>query len=345
MTTPDHANPDSKSDLIFRTMKPEDAEGLCHCIRTCYGDTYPAEEFYDPEKIRALLRQGLLHSQIAITREGQVVGHLGTMLEERNEDLTADSITGIVDPAYRGHDVVFRLGVNMVAVYQELGLIGVQLYAVTVHIITQKQIHSAGGIETGMLLAHFPAGTDIIGFNHVYGTNRIVAALMYVPLRTAPKRVIYLPKRYCDIIQDMYVKLGYERSVHDADSESSIKSSAISIKKDSGLGIVKINAQRPGHDLPESIARFQQQFRLEGIEAMYVDLPLGDPATVLLVDDLRSLGLFYGGVILERGGTDILRLQGLINANIKPDASLLADDHGKTLLDFVMSDAQKVGAV
>ena len=196
-----------------------------------------------------------------------------------------------------------------------------------------------------MLVAHFPAGTNVIGFNHAYGNNRIVAALMYVPLHAAPKRVIYLPERYRDLIQDMYVKLGYERSVHDADSESSIKSSVISIKKDSGLGIVKINAQRPGHDFLECIARFQQQFRLEGIEAMYVDLPLGDPATALLVDDLRSLGLFYGGVILERGGTDILRLQCLINANIKPDATVLADDHGKMLLDFVMSDAQEVGAV
>lgn len=78
---------------------------------------------------------------------------------------------------------------------------------------------------------------------------------------------------------------------------------------------------------------------------MYVDLSLGDPASVLLVDDLRSLGLFYGGVILERGGTDILRLQCLINANIKPDASVLADDHCRMLLDFVMSDARKVGAV
>jgi hypothetical protein len=344
MTTTDHTNPDFKSDLVFRTMTQDDAEGLCQCIWTCYSDTYPAEEFYDPEKIRTLLRQGLLHSQIAITRDGRIVGHFGTMLE-RNQYLTADSIAGIVDPAYRGHDIVFRLGANMVAVYQELGLIGVQLYAVTVHIITQKMIHSAGGIDTGMLLAHFPANTDIIGFNHTYGNNRIVAALMYIPLHAAPKRVIYPPKRYRDIIQNMYVKLGYERSAHDADSKSDTKSSVVSVKKNLSLGIVQISVQKSGHDLIDCIARFQQQFRLEGIEAMYVDLSLGDPATVLLVDDLRSLGLFYGGVILERGGTDILRLQCLINANIKPEAGVLADDYGKTLLDFVMSDAQDIGTV
>ncbi len=343
MDTTNYTNPDP-SELLFRTMTTGDANELCDCIRTCYGDTYPAEDFYNPEKIQALLSQGLLHSQIAVNHDNKVIAHIGTLLES-NDDITADSITGIVHPAYRGHDVLFRLGDNVVDVYRKLNLIGVQMYVISVHGIIQNQIHSVGGIETGMLLAHFPAGTSMTGFDHAYENSRIVAVLMYVPLHPAPKRVIYIPERYRSIIQNTYTKLGYERSIRDTDSHSINDQTIMSTNKGSSSGVIQVHVQTPGSDLPECIAKLHQQFRLEGLEVMYVDLPLDNPAAALLIEDLRSQGLFYGGIIMERGGTDKLRLQRLINVNIKPDAAVLTDDYGKRLLDFVISDAQDVGAV
>src|SRR4051812_49020742 len=38
-------------EVEIRALAPEDAAALTRCFQRCYGDTYPAAEFYDPEAI------------------------------------------------------------------------------------------------------------------------------------------------------------------------------------------------------------------------------------------------------------------------------------------------------
>jgi serine/threonine-protein kinase RsbW len=169
--------------------------------------------------------------------------------------------------------------------------------------------------------------------------------LMYVPLRPAPERTVFIPERYVDIISRLYKQLKYIRLMKEAENSRSTKPASVTIVKKPGLGIAQVKVHQPGYDLPDITMRLQQQFRLEDVGAMYVDLPLWDPASATLVEDLRSLGLFYGGVVIERGGGDLLRLQGLLNAHIAPDADIIVSQSGRELLDFVMGDARDVGAV
>lgn len=336
------SNPEA--DPIIRSLTENDAEALSRCVVSCYGDSYPGREFYDPEKISSFLSNGLMHSQIAITREGEVVGHLGIMLEHIG-DITADAIAGFVAPEYRGSNTMFRLGVNLNIVQQELYLIGLQMYALMLHTITQKKALAVGGIETGLLPAHFPASTKPKGFERSDDKNRIPAMLIYVPLRPAPERTVFIPKRYVDIISRLYKQLKYIRLMKETENSRIKKPSSVTIIKKQGLGIAQIQVKQPGHDLADMIARLQKQVRIEGIEVMYVDLPLCDPDSATLIEDLRSLGLFYGGVVIERGGGDMLRLQGLLNAHIAPNADIIVSQNGRDLLDLVMGDARDVGAV
>ncbi len=333
-----------KSDPIIRAMTEDDAEGLARCVAACYGDSYPGRDFYDPEKIRSFFRQGLMHSQIAVTPEGEIVGHLGIMLDHIG-DITADAIAGFVAPAYRGSDTMFRLGLNLIGVQQELSLIGVQLYALMLHNITHKKTLSGGGIETGMLPAHFPASTSPKGFERSGDKSRIPAMLMYVPLQPAPERTVFVPERYSDIVSRLYQQLKYTRSFKKYDKKPHAAKSSVTVNRKPGLGIVQINVRQAGRDLPDAIERDRRQFRSEGIEAIYVDLPLCDPASAAVVEELRAMGLFYGGVLIERGGGDMLRMQGLIDACIAPNAELISSQGGRELLDFVLSDARDVGAI
>ena len=329
---------------IIRAMTEDDADGLSRCVKACYGDSYPAREFYDPEKVRAFLRQGLMHSQIAVTQEGEVVGHLGIMLDSMSE-ITADAIAGFVAPDYRGSDTMLRLGLNLNVVQQKLKLIGVQMYALMLHNITYKKALAMGGVEVGMLPAHFPASTKPKGFERRDDESRIPAMLMYVPLYPAPERAVYVSERYHDVILNLYKRLKYTRLLKKhAKSQSTIPSS-FTINKKSGLGIVQVRVQQAGYDLPDTIASLQHQFRLEGMEAMYVDLPLCDPVSSMTVEGLRSLRFFYGGVIVERGGGDSLRMQCLIDARIAPDMNLIEIQSGRDLLSFVLADARDVGAI
>jgi hypothetical protein len=334
----------TKSEPIIRAMTEDDAEGLVRCVTACYGDSYPGRDFYDPEKIRTFFRQGLMHSQIAVTPEGEIVGHLGIMLDHIG-DITADAIAGFVAPAYRGSDTMFRLGLNLVVAQQELHLIGIHLYALMLHNITHKKTLSIGGTEAGILPAHFPPSTSPKGFEHADDKSRIPATLMYVPLQPAPERTIFVPERYRDIIGHLYQRVKYTRSFEKYDKKPHAAKSYVAVNRKPGLGIVQIMVQQAGRDLPDAIERDRRQFRSEGFATMYVDLPLCDPASAAIVEELRDLGLFYGGVLIERGGGDMLRMQGLIDACIAPNAELISNQSGRELLDFVLADARDVGAV
>jgi serine/threonine-protein kinase RsbW len=339
-----NSSDNSKSDPIIRAMTEDDAEGLSRCVTACYGDSYPGRDFYDPEKIRSFFRQGLMYSQIAVTREGEVIGHLGIMLEHTG-DITADAIAGFVAPAYRGSDTMFRLGLNLVVTQQELHLVGIQVYALMLHNITYKKTLSIGGTEAGMLPAHFPPSTSPKGFEHTDDKSRIPAALMYVPLQPAPERIVFVPERYHDTIGYLYQQLKYTRSFKEYDKKPHAAKSSVAVNRKPGMGIVQINVQQTGRDLPDAIERGWRQFHSEGFAVMYVDLPLCYPASATIVDDLRALGLFYGGVLIEHGGGDVLRMQGLIDAHIAPDAELISSQNGRELLDFVLSDARDVGVI
>ena len=333
-----------KSDPIIRAMTEDDAEGLARCVAACYGDSYPGRDFYDPEKIRSFFRQGLMHSQIAVTPEGEIVGHLGIMLDHIG-DITADAIAGFVAPAYRGSDTMFRLGLNLVVVQQELHLVGIQLYALMLHNITHKKTLSIGGTEAGMLPAHFPPSTSPKGFEHSDDKSRIPATLMYVPLQPAPERTVFVPERYRDTVGNLYQRLKYTRSFKEYDKKPHAAKSSVTVNRKPGLGIVQITVQKAGRDLPDAIERDRRQFHSEGFEVIYVDLPLCDPASAAIVEKLRALGMFYGGILIERGGGDVLRMQGLIDAHIAPNAELISNQSGRELLDFVLSDARDVGAI
>jgi hypothetical protein len=67
-----------------------------------------------------------------------------------------------------------------------------------------------------------------------------------------------------------------------------------------------------------------------------------DPTSTAIVDELWALGLFYGGVLIERGGGDVLRMQDLLDAHIAPDVKLISSQNGRDMLNFMLSDARDV---
>lgn len=336
--------PEEKSAPLIRSMNEDDAERLSRCVEDCYGDTYPIRDFYDPDKIRSLVRQGLMHSQIAVTSEGDVVGHLGIVLDDR-DDVTADAVAGFVSPDYRGSDTMFRLGLGLGVVQQKLNLVGVQFYALMLHSITHKKALAVGGVESGMLPAHFPASTSPRGFERRGGGSRIPAVMMYVPLRSAPERTVFIPERYLGVISDLYGRLKYARSIKSPVRSRSRQSAAVTVSSKPGMGVVQIKVKQTGHNLLDKIEDLKPQFRKDGIGVIYVDLSLCEPASAAAAESLRSSGFFYGGVVIERGGGDSLRMQCLMDAGIAPDNDLIVSKSGKDLLGFVMDDARDAGAI
>ncbi len=331
-----NASSNADTNLTFRDMTAEDAQALCDCVKTCYGDTYFVDDFYNPDKLSAMVRQGLLHSCIAVTPSGRVAGHLGLSLE-RTDDITADTLAAMVVPEYRGYSILLDLGMQLVETYEKLNLVGLQLYAIAVHDIVQGHSTEAGGVETGILLGHFPSDIEIEGFPNAYDGQRIAAVLLYFPLHPAPSQTIYIPERYQTIVDSVYSPLNQDRTIQNGTDQPLIERTIAAIEQKPRQGVARIRIEKPGSDLLETVAAFKDRSR-SSFPVLYVDLPLADPSSATFVEGLRSLGFFYAGIVLERTGSDILRMQCMNRKDVNPEAIVLARPHGKNLLEFILSD-------
>ena len=67
------------------------------------------------------------------------------------------------------------------------------------HPRTQSLIAAAGGVVTGVLLAHIPAETEYRGIQPAGGASRFACVVCYQALATAPSLRVYLPDEVAGI--------------------------------------------------------------------------------------------------------------------------------------------------
>ena len=82
----------------------------------------------------------------------------------------------------------------------------------------------------------------------------------------------------------------------------------------------------------------------EGVDALYVDLPLDRPESAHVSDSLEELSLSYSGIFPNnQAAGDVLRLQCLRNATAWSHDVAVASPHGAALLEYVIADMESVG--
>jgi serine/threonine-protein kinase RsbW len=327
--------------LEFRRLEPGDAPALVRCLRRCYGDTYLHRDFYDLEAIRSLLQRGLLHSGIAVDESGEVVAHLG-MLLERVGDRTADMVLGIVDPRYRGQQLILRTGAVVAPEFERLGLTGLYQYATTAHETSQKLTLATRSVETGMLLGFLPEATTSMQTANAPPPWRLPAIMLYLPLAAAPRRTAHVPRCYREVVSDIYARVGLERRLADEDLDLSRRPARLRSVIDAPRGRIRIVVEAIGEDLVPEVARWLRDPGASSMQIAQLDLPLSDPATPSAVEALRELGFFFGGVLPEFSEGDVLRLQSVRSPAVDFTSVALVSEVGKRLLDFVLADRAQV---
>ena len=73
-----------------------------------------------------------------------------------------------------------------------------------------------------------------------------------------------------------------------------------------------------------------------GLDCIYVDLPLANPATRTFGAELEGLGFFFGGVFPHADGdAHVLRLQYLNKVDVRAEDVSVASPFGQEILDYV----------
>ena len=321
--------------LEIRMMRPEESFELSRCVYRSYGYSYDWDYIYYPERIRELQEQGLMISCVAVTPEGEIVGHLAITLEHP-DSRAGESGQAVVDPRFRGHHLFPKMKTFMAEWAAGAGMYGLYSEATAVHPYSQRGNLHLGARETGFLLGYIPASVSYKQIGEEREGRRGSVALFYMRVRDEPEREIYPPAPYLEAVRRVVEHNGLRRVMGEA-SDPALQPSRMSVevRQDHNLAFVRVD--EPGADLEELVRSHLRDLSLHRVDCVYVDLPLSHPATAGAAAGLENLGVFFGGIIPEAhpGGGDVLRLQYLNNIEIQAGDVSTASDFGEELLGMI----------
>jgi anti-sigma regulatory factor (Ser/Thr protein kinase) len=333
---PGMAPVDADAPITVRRLVPDDAPGVARCVYRSYGYSYANDFVYYPDQLLSLIERDLLRSFVGVNPEGEVVGH-SAILRDRRDSRVAESGLAVVDPRYRHHHLLVSIKGRLLASLEDLDLVGTYADAVAVHAITQKANADIGARETGILLAEIPEFTTFRGFESAV-RQRGSVVVYYHPLRAAPARKVCLPRRYRKLLEPIYAALELERTFREAEEPASPGPSGVHVEARPRRGLGRIEVETAGADVVDQVAQHLRTLCLRHLDVIQLDLPLGSPMAMSAADAFAGLGFFFGALIPELRGGDVLRLQYLNNVDLDPNALVLYSDAAKRLLGAILAD-------
>jgi anti-sigma regulatory factor (Ser/Thr protein kinase) len=323
--------------LEIRMMHPEESSELSRCVYRSYGYSYDWDYIYYPEKIRELQEQGLMISCVAVTPEGEFVGHLAIIME-RPGSLVGEAGQAVVDPRFRGHHLFPKMKTFMAQWATDAGMYGLYSEATAVHPYSQRGNLHLGAKETGFLLGYIPASVSYNQIGEDREGRRGSVALFYMRVRDEPEREIYPPLPYLEVVRRVVEHNGLRRVIGEV-SDPTLQPSRMSVEVRQDHNLAFLRVEEPGADLEELVLGHLRDLSLHRVDCIYVDLPLSHPATPIAAAGLNNLGVFFGGIIPEAhpGGGDVLRLQYLNNVEIEAGDVSTASDFGEELLGLIFN--------
>jgi len=323
----------------FRFLNPSEGTVLTRAIEAAYGDSYDVRWVYDAAEVAARLADGRYVSCVAEGPGGELLCHEG-MSMAASGDAVAHSGQAVTMPAARGQHLFTRTKRHLMEWARGQGLAGMFSEATAAHPYSQRANLDLGAHETGFLLGWIPASVD----NDAAAggaRRRQSAALFYAKLNDGHERPVYAPERHRGIVARTLETCALRgRLAEPPPGVRPAERSRLHVEPVAGHNLALITVLEPGQDLESVVAAERHHlFHREGLDAVYLDLPLENPATALLADHLERLGVSYAGVFPNhRTDGDVLRMQSLHRVRVRADDIAVASDHGRELLDYVLSD-------
>lgn len=352
---PQPVDEETAAALTMREATGEDAEALARLTWRTYGYSYQHDEYYHPDELRDRLEADDYRGWVAIDRDGDAVGHLAVAVHDEDA-LVAEGGRGMIDPRYRKHGVMRSLGGSMVTWMHERGLLGLYGHAVTAHTRTQ------GGEDStinGVLLGYLPPMVAFKGLAATEVTGRRQAvAMTYTVMGEQPARTAWVPDVDLDIVRAIFERLGLARDVRGVSPLDDVSHEPSNAVDDEGeevphldvllrrdLGAARLVVNTSTEWLYDVVRDQMRDILATGIDVVYIDLPMSQPATPAVAHELSWLGFYFGGVApyLAPDGGDVLRYQRTGDITIVPADIKLASTFSARVLEHVLARRDAAG--
>lgn len=333
--------PEQEYDV--RLFEPADALGVSRVVYRNYGNTYFHEACYFPERLVDLNETGELASVVAVAADGEVVGHYA--LERPNLTRVAERGMAVVSPAHRGRDLMTRMRTFIEEEAVRLGLIGVWSVAVTKHTYSQRVNETFKSDVCGVMLAGGPETQVFRALEDEGEKPQRVSWVVYFTYVTPPeKALVHAPARHREMIERIYDGLALPVAWHD-EVQAPQGDHAMDVTYSRDLDTGTINVTQVGDDTVVEVRRATSDlFSVTGAEVVYLNLPLADPSTPVLLGDLETIGYFFSGVgpsFLSDGDALMLQCVGA-GVDLDPAQIEVASAFAQQLVDYCFADRDRV---
>jgi hypothetical protein len=330
-------------DMHIRVLAPSESARLGDAVRAVYGETYPVLWTYDADEVARRISAGLLICAIAETADGELLCHSGLSLSAP-DDVVGHAGQALTLPAARGRHVFTHVKRYLVEWAATLGLMGMYSEATAAHPYSQRALLNLGGHETGFMLGFIPASVDNNAAS-AQGAGRQSAALFFLRMRAGKERLVYAPSRHRAIVRETIETCDFRSRLAEGSVRGDLPPvSQLHLENDFGDNVAVLTISQAGEDLTSRVDAERSRVFAEGVDALYVDLPLDRPESAHVGDALEELNLSYSGIFPnDHAAGDVLRLQSLRDATTWCHDVAVVSPHGAALLEYVIADMEAAG--
>jgi hypothetical protein len=317
-------------------FEPADGPGVARLFYAVYGDGYPIDTYYIPERLAEENRRGTIRSVVARTTSGDVVSHVALYRSSPPNPNLYEYGVGLTLPSYRPTMAFYRVTQLLMKLVGHDGVDGFYGEAVCNHIITQKLSKQAQALETALEPALMPA--------RAYETEQSAAGrvgcMVYSRVDRDYRRHLHLPAPYRDELKFILDGLELNRELIEPDNNLTGSGGEINVKRFDFAGVARCTVTTPGAGLVSRLAELERELRADGYALIQFFVDLGKPWSSNVVEQLRGEGYCLGGLLPTWFGDDGLLMQ---KHFVDPDfdGMKIHSDRGRALLELVSRDWER----
>src|SRR5512136_1934594 len=222
-------------------FEPADGPGVARLFYTVYGDGYPIDTYYIPERLTEENRRGNIRSVVTRTTGGHVISHVAFYRSSPPNPNLYEYGVGLTHPAYRPTMAFYRATQLLMKLVGENGIDAFFGEAVCNHVTTQKLCRHAQALETAAEPALMPA--------RAYEAERSAAGrvgcMVYFRVDRDRRRILYIPLPYPEELNFVLEGLGLARELAVSDVGIPPGNGEIDVKRFDFAGIARCSATTP----------------------------------------------------------------------------------------------------